>query len=307
MLKHFYLLAGLTVFLFFLHSCKNVDQDQQVNFDPQAIPYKTLSEYAFFKGNMAALQPNERVLPYDLNTPLFSDYAYKARFVWMPDSLQAMVATNGNIEFPEHTVLIKNFYFPKDFRKEDENWNIVETRLLVKRNKDWEAFTYIWTEDQKEAKLSLVGDFQEVDWTDQAGQAQQVNYLIPNKNQCKSCHNTDNKIMPIGPKVSNLNRTLDYPEGPQAQLVKWQESGLLKASDLLSQFTPLPVWDDPQSGDLESRALAYLDVNCGHCHHPAGPAHTTGMYLNSPPIKAGTNKSVGKHLDQISSRHRRLE
>ena len=294
MLKHFYFLAGLSFFLFLLHSCKNTEQIRPVNFDPQAIPFKTLSEYAFFKGNMATLKPNEGVLPYDLNTPLFSDYAYKARFVWMPDSLQATVASDGSIDFPEHTVLIKNFYYPEDFRKDAENWNLVETRLLVKGKETWEAFTYIWSEDQKEARLSLVGGFQEIDWTNPAGQAQQVNYLIPNKNQCKSCHNTDNKIMPIGPKVSNLSRTFEYMDGPQEQLVKWQESGILEASNLLPQFSPLPVWDDPQSGDLESRALAYLDVNCGHCHHPAGPAHTTGMYLNSPPIardKLGICKS----------------
>ena len=30
------------------------------------------------------LVPNAGVLPYDLNTPLFTDYAHKLRTVWMP-------------------------------------------------------------------------------------------------------------------------------------------------------------------------------------------------------------------------------
>ena len=38
-----------------------------------------------FLRELSALIPNDRVLPYDLNSPLFSDYAHKARFVWMPE------------------------------------------------------------------------------------------------------------------------------------------------------------------------------------------------------------------------------
>ena len=52
-------------------------------------PLKKLSQYHFFKGDMKELTPNDRVLPYDLITPLFSDYALKARFVWMPEGTSA--------------------------------------------------------------------------------------------------------------------------------------------------------------------------------------------------------------------------
>lgn len=42
-----------------------------------------------FTGDLSAFQPNEGVLPYDLNSPLFTDYAEKARFVWMPKGVAA--------------------------------------------------------------------------------------------------------------------------------------------------------------------------------------------------------------------------
>jgi hypothetical protein len=42
----------------------------------------------------------------------------------------------------------------------------------------------------------------------------------------------------------------------------------------------LAVWDDASTGDLNSRARAYLDANCGHCHSRQGPANTSGLYLD---------------------------
>ena len=32
---------------------------------------------------------------------------------------------------------------------------------------------------------------------------------------------------------------------------------------------------------IEARARTYLDINCGHCHHPRGPADTSGLALDA--------------------------
>ena len=271
-----------------------------VQFDPAAAPYPKLSDYAFFKGELNALQPNDRVLPYDLITPLFTDYAHKSRFVWMPEGVSATVSAEGDVEFPDQTVLIKNFYYPADFRKPDKKWDIVETRLLVKTEGEWKAYTYVWNEEDSDADFNQVGDIKQVAWMDLKGQARQVDFIIPNKNQCKSCHNRDNTFQPIGPKIRNLNRAMTYSDGQTLnQVEKWQQAGYLAAGDHLAAFPPVADWDDPKSGDLHARALAYLDVNCGHCHNPHGPAHTSGLFLtagqtnptmlgiNKPPVAAG--------------------
>lgn len=265
---------------YFFTECQSPQQATAVNFQPEAVPYKTLAAYGFFTGKLATLTPNERVLPYDLITPLFSDYAYKARFVWMPDSVQASVNADGTIEFPNNTVLIKNFYYPADFQQPEQNMDLVETRLLVKINDEWQAFTYVWDEAQQDAKLNLIGDFQPVRWTDESGQRHEIEYVVPNKNQCKSCHNSDNKTLPIGPKVQNLDRSFAYAEGEQNQLEKWADIGIL-TNNQPADFQRIAQWNNPQSGTLEARALAYLDVNCGHCHRPEGPAHTSGLYLTA--------------------------
>lgn len=277
----------LITFTFLLQQCQTPSETAaSVHFQPDKMPYKTLSEYGFFKGKTANLQPNERVLPYDLITPLFSDYAYKARFIWMPDSVRAVVQEDGSINFPENTVLIKHFYYPKDFRKADKDWQLMETRLLMKLKDTWQAYTYVWDATQKEAKLQQIGDFKPVAWTDDKGEKQEIEYVVPNKNQCKSCHNIDNAVLPIGPKVQNLNRTLRYADGEQNQLEKWQQTGILQKGNVTT-FQSLAKWDDSQNPDLQARALAYLEVNCGHCHSEHGPAHTSGLYLNTQQTDKG--------------------
>jgi len=268
-----------------------------VRFQSEEIPYPKLSDYAFFSGEQARLQPNEGVLPYELITPLFTDYAHKARFVWMKEGQQAWVDEEGVIQFPDETVLIKNFYYPADFGHPEARRDVIETRLLVRRSGTWEAFSYVWDKAQSDARLKNTGDIQKVSWTDEQGLAHTIDYVVPNKNQCKSCHHRDNVIQPIGPKVRNLQKAIRYPDGrSQNQLVRWQEAGFLMEGTYREEA--MPDWSDPQAG-LQDRALAYLEVNCGHCHRPDGSAKTTGMFLNweegdpgkwglcKPPVAAG--------------------
>lgn len=260
--------------------------------------FEKLSDYHFFTGRLADLQPNKGVLPYDLNTPLFSDYAHKARFVWMPAGSSAKYTNAGVLDFPEGTVLIKNFYYENDETESEKDRRILETRLLIHRGIAWEALGYIWDESQTEAQLEVVGDIKEVEWVNTRGKAQKVDYIIPNKNQCKNCHATADELVPIGPKVQNLNKDFLYKDGTMNQLAKWSEMGYLSGYLPDQKHPKLPVWDQPGSGSLQERALAYLDVNCGHCHHPEGAANTSGLTLTA---QANLDKSLGIYKPTVSA------
>lgn len=237
---------------------------------------ETLSSWRLFEQGGAPLQPNKGVVPYDLNTPLFSDYAAKHRSVWMPTGAAASYNEEEEFDFPVGTILSKTFAFPTDDKKE----RLIETRLLVRANKGWVALPYIWNDEQTEARLSVAGGVRDVVVKDAAGAAQQIRYSIPNTNECAQCHERSKTLLPIGPKARHLNRDFDYAEGKENQLAHWTRIGYLRGAPTPAAAPRLAVWDNAAAGSVETRARAYLDVNCAHCHQSGGSAGYTGFLLD---------------------------
>jgi uncharacterized repeat protein (TIGR03806 family) len=243
-----------------------IDEEPQISpvvFNIDEVPYDSLSEYNFFEGEIANQEPVFGVLPYDLITPLFSDYAKKKRFIWMPEGVKATYNGDHNIvDFPNSSVIIKTFYY--DDVLPNLNKKIIETRLIIKKNDEYIFANYIWNEDQTDAILNNNGRF--VDVTIQKdGVPYDVNYRIPSEVECFTCHKSVNETaIPIGPKPQNLNKNFTYGNGTQNQIQKWIDMGYLD-DNIPSNITTVVNWDD-ESADLELRARSYLDINCAHCH-----------------------------------------
>jgi uncharacterized repeat protein (TIGR03806 family) len=256
-----------------------------------------LSEYGFFDGNLSDLNPAEGVIPYTVNSSLFSNYAEKARFVKLPEGQRAIYNDSTVFDFPDGTILIKNFYYPSDMREPARGRQIVETRLLVKENGAWQPYPYIWNKEQTEAFYDPAGETTSVAYTNRSGKKIKASYVIPNKNQCKGCHTNNNRLMPIGVNARQLNRDFQYSNGQKNQLAYWNEIKILNEHP--SSVPAMAMWDDPVTGSLDDRARAYLDANCGHCHSRVGPANTSGLFLDifendpthlgvfKPPVAAG--------------------
>jgi uncharacterized repeat protein (TIGR03806 family) len=250
-----------------------------------------LSEWHLFTGDPAALKPNTGVVPYDINTPLFSDYATKYRFVWMPPGTSATYNDTDTFDFPAGTIFAKTFAYPG--AGPGGRQRIIETRLLVHAKSGWVGLPYVWNTRQTEATLDVAADPTVVDWVHPSGTRYTIDYVIPNTNQCKGCHNKSKVMTPIGPKARNLNKDFAYPEGRANQLAYWTKVGYLKGAPAPENAPKLAVWDNPSSGTLDARARAYLEVNCAHCHNPQGPANTTGLYLTAAqtdPMRLGLCK-----------------
>ena len=235
---------------------------------------KKLSEWRLFTSRAGTLIPNKGVVPYDLNTPFFSDYASKYRFVWMPPGTSAQYRDDGPFEFPVGTVLAKTFAFPVDGSPVER---LIETRLLVHATSGWTPLLYIWDDKQRDATLQLVPDPVPVKWTDASGRRHAFNYVIPNLNECHECHDNQKVFLPIGPKARNLNKEYKYAEGSENQLAHWARVGYLQSLPLPEARPRAAKWDDPSTGSLADRAAAYLDNNCAHCHQPGGQAGYTGV------------------------------
>lgn len=236
---------------------------------------------------------NERVVPYDLNTPLFSDFALKARAIYVPEGQTITYDPATPFAFPVGTVIVKTFYFPADFRAPDAELRLIETRILRHTDDGWEAWPYVWNEEQTDAFLEVGGESRAITFVDPEGATQTANYLIPQKNQCSSCHARNvgegmrEVLTPIGPAARHLNREFPYPDGPAHQLQHLADLGMLSGLPALSE---VPASYDARSvasaadipaEDVARAARDYLDINCAHCHDPLGPQGVTSqLFLN---------------------------
>ncbi|WP_203142608.1 SO2930 family diheme c-type cytochrome [Marinobacter mangrovi] len=260
---------------------------------------KYLSSYRLFAdASNPTENPNGRGVIYDLTTPLFSDYASKYRFVFVPDAEAAAYNEHEVFDFPVGTVLVKTFSMPADtaFRGFDANAQderLIETRLLIHREKGWVGLPYVWNDDFSDAELQIAGGVVPVT-TVHNGVQLDIDYRVPDKNQCKQCHQYKasgsdvSAISPIGPKARLLNRSLDYASGSENELSHWISKGILTGvpSDL-NTIQTVPSYHDSDASllagksdeELMQLAKGYLDINCSHCHRPEGSASNTGLHM----------------------------
>ncbi|MBK6610894.1 MAG: hypothetical protein IPI59_05345 [Sphingobacteriales bacterium] len=284
-------IAGFTVqklhLLLFLSLCvslvacqKDNDQPQKPTVDLAKLPYAKLTDYHFFAGELANFTPNEGVLPYDVSTALFSNYAEKLRFIYLPNGQAMTYEPNEVFNFPVGAILIKNFFYYNDFTNPNLGRRILETRLLIKTaDGTWLPATYIWNDDQKEANFTVLHDYKTVNWVHTNGQQRSTNYYIPNKNDCKGCHSYNKQIVPIGPAARYLNKDFINQSGKN-QLSTWASQGYLTGLPTnLAEVAQLPNAFNTAQAPLNIRARTYLDANCAYCHNPQGPANNTGLNL----------------------------
>jgi uncharacterized repeat protein (TIGR03806 family) len=249
--------------------------------------YPKLEQYGMVSIKDGAVVPNEGVVPYELNTPLFSDYAVKFRTLWMPPGTAAAYNESDALDFPVGTIVTKSFGFRDDLRKAAPAVKWVETRVFVRQPAGWKGVSYGWNDAQTSAAINYGGGAVPVSWIDETGSAVSTDYVVPNGNQCTVCHShhepgaSADTTNLLGPKARNLNRNHLYASGEENQLAHLAAAGMLTGApaDPASQAPRLAVWNDPSTGTTEERARAYLDVNCAHCHSEQGFARTTGLYL----------------------------
>lgn len=225
---------------------------------------RQLSHFGFFQGSGVG-RPNPALISYSLHTPLFSDYAEKQRFIYIPAGSRAQVNGKAHVEFPVGSALIKTFGYGTGAQ-----FRPIETRVLLRRAAGWEALPYVWNADLSDADLKVSGKRLPVSVTKASGERLAISYAVPNKNQCKECHAKNGQVTPIGP----FYRNMAFSPGEKKRFrerANWPRNLVVNDG---------PVWNDPATGSLDARARAYLATNCAHCHNPDGSASNSGLFLN---------------------------
>ncbi|WP_333877437.1 hypothetical protein, partial [Flavobacterium sp.] len=281
-MKNNYLIGLLTILIIFIFACSESNGDDYtpvspVTVDLTQVPYPKLSDYKFFEGEMKNQKPSLNVLPYEPLSSLFSDYAHKKRFVWMPPGTKAIYnSDNTTLELPVGAVIIKTFYY--DNVQPSNTTKIIETRLMIRKSSGWIFADYVWNDEQTEAYFDLNGRNIDISWKDENNVIRNVNYRVPNEVQCNVCHKYKETIdgeyiekhVPIGIKPQNLNSDYTYGTQTKNQLLKWVEQGYLENNFNLPNETNTVVDYNDASKPLEKRVRSYLDINCAHCHNTNG-------------------------------------
>jgi uncharacterized repeat protein (TIGR03806 family) len=236
-------------------------------------PYEKLSQ----TGCVNPANPTQldsKVIPYEVNSPVWSDNAAKTRGMVIPAGKKIHVkncvatpaecqgvADNGKWVLPVGTVMVQNFLFDQKF---------VETRLLVHFDEaTWAGYAYRWDEAQTEA--TLVPD-QRVTIMFNTGM-RTVPWTYPHRQDCTHCHDPAAGSA-LGLETAQLNRVvagvnqitriagLNLFEAPPAQ-------PYLPA--LVAPFAiPGQLPGPPPAATLDQRARSYLHANCAGCHRPGG-------------------------------------
>lgn len=260
---------GLLLIIGGFFGCSNDDNEYQVvttpvSIDLENVPYQKLSDYKFFIGELKDLTPHQDLLLYKPNSELFTDYAKKVRYVWMPKNTKAeFVSENEPLNLPVGSVLVKVFYY--DETQFDSGKRIVETRIMIRKTEGWVFANYKWNEDQTEAFYDLNGSTVPLTITHN-NQNLNLNYLIPAASHCNTCHSKGNVTVPLGIKPIHLN----YTNSGTNQLQQWIQKDFLQNNLPNSMNAVVDYLDTSKS--LEQRVRSYFDIQCAHCHNEEGTA-----------------------------------
>ncbi|HEX3134167.1 MAG TPA: PQQ-dependent sugar dehydrogenase [Planctomycetota bacterium] len=229
----------------------------------------TLSATGVFS-TPSSLTVKPGVVPYTVNSPLWSDNASKLRWVALPGTGKIGFNATGEFTWPGGTVLVKHF----EIAKAAGGTRRLETRLLVLDAAGTNGYgvTYKWRADNSDADLVVAGGADEVLSDVSGGQT----WRYPSRDQCLVCHTATAGFV-LGPKTRQLNGAFTYPTGrSDNQLRTWNYLQMfgtrIDESAISGLRRTVPLTDTAAS--VETRVRSYLDSNCAQCHRPGGTGAT---------------------------------
>lgn len=212
------------------------------------------------------------LIPYSVNTPLWSDGTHKERFIGLPGDSQIEFTTVRGWNFPDGTVLVKTFALDLETGNPASRHRI-ETRLLTRQEGEWVGYSYVWNDKQTNATLVHRTGMDRVftirDSRSPGGIREQT-WHYPSRAECMVCHTRAANFV-LGLTLLQMNKVHDYGHASDNQL------RTLDGIDVFTQPLPVPPETyrklvnpyNPQE-PLGARARSYLHANCANCHMDGG-------------------------------------
>lgn len=233
---------------------------------------KRLSETGLFTST-AEQRPAAGVVPYQINAHRFADHTTSEQWIGVPGNSQITVfdssdwevgQVTGHFSFPHGTVLAKTVSYRSD--PDDASSSVrLETQLLHRDGDDWNAYNYIWNQEQTDAELqpntASERELTIVDESQPNGVRRQV-WHHASRDECSMCHIWSAGTV-HGFKLNQLNRSV----ADNSQLERLNDAGIFAAP--LKEVRPAYSPTD-ETKHLSKRARSYLHLNCAHCHRRGG-------------------------------------
>jgi hypothetical protein len=239
--------------------------------------------------NLNTLTPSTGLIPFTVNSPLWSDGAIKTRWVAVPNDgppytsdEQISFLPVGEWTFPNGTVFVKHFELTvNEITGERKR---LETRLLV-RNDSGSVYgvTYKWRPDNSDADLLPGALDEDIAVTTSTGASRIQRWSYPSRGQCLFCHNSTANYV-LGVKTHQLNGNFTYPSTGRTdnQLRTFAHLGLLNPAPNEADIPNLlkSVSVSNATVPVQYRMRSWIDANCSHCHRPGGfgPGYDGRLY-----------------------------
>ncbi len=178
------------------------------------------------------------MIPYSVNSPLWSDGAHKERAFGIPGApaLDRRIdfSTARGWGFPDESVIVKSFALELQTGDlSSRRW--VETRILVKQQGEWIGYSYEWNEEQTEAAL-VAGEGRDRNYEIRVPRSREFptglrsqRWHYPSRTECMVCHSRAANYV-LGLTTSQMNREHDYDGRRDNQLQVLEHLGLLQVN-----------------------------------------------------------------------------
>ncbi len=250
---------------------------EQANGPINTFPTRLSQLPALLKAGLGEGHDVPGVIYYEPSAKLWTDASEKERYMAIPGTEQVTYVSDNGWEFPDETVIIKNFLLPLDDRDPQNTLKRVETRLLYLKDDEWSGYSYEWNEEETDAQLLPIRKFRPFEIIEDDGDPLEYEWLYPGRTDCVRCH-TPAANHVLGPSTKYFNHEIEYPDTNIT-------ANQLETMNYISLFTQdidvvdpnpakAPDYDDTDK-NIGARARAYLAANCSFCHRPGGGPRTS--------------------------------
>jgi uncharacterized repeat protein (TIGR03806 family) len=247
---------------------------------------KKLSESGLFS-NVAKHAMADGVIPYSVNSPLWSDGAYKERFIAIPAiegrDMAIEFNTGRSWKFPDDAVLVKSFALEATAGDPaSKRW--VETRFMVKQQGEWLGYSYRWNEDQTDAELVPAEGADQV-YDQRVGRSReyptglkQQTWRYPSRTECMVCHSRAANFV-LGLSEPQMNREQEYNGLREHQFHLLERLGVLKISTAHADYLATI------KAELKADGLTDKEINERVAKPASGQreAKSTQTFFGKPP------------------------